>query len=194
MFTLPLLLASLAAADDLDAEAYAKRYATRVPTAAQQETLQRCLTAWKGESPFTNLAETPVRIIQTKVRVMGMGATETRDDTTTSYDQLVLIEPSVNVLTGTTFSLLNPRGWYCFDQTTTALGKLTIRLDCGANMANSHGGAVVMGGDSSTQGGVVVMGGVSVERVGCAEQAKPGAVDLLSDEASTPAASAPAGR
>ena len=41
--------------------------------------------------------------------------TDVVDDEATAAPQLVLVKPSVNVLTKGRFRLMNPNGWYCFE-------------------------------------------------------------------------------
>lgn len=146
---------------------YKAKYGLDKPDAEQREVLEKCIAAW-GKTPFGNLSQTEIRTIQTKVRVMGIGASEPTDTLATNYPQLVLIHPSTTVMSKTTYKLHNPNGWYCFDTHTTVLGKAVIELDCKAHMANSGDGKVILGSkESNDRGGVVVLGGVKVNRIGC---------------------------
>ncbi|MCO4747475.1 MAG: hypothetical protein KC912_21925 [Proteobacteria bacterium] len=133
------------------------------PDEAQLKHVQACLAAW-GEHPFAEAPET-IREMRSSVRVMGFGA-ELRDDVATSWPQLVLVEPAVNVMTKTTIQLNNPNGWYCLNANVTVMGKFVIKKACDARLADARSGADVIA-ESETDSSVTVLGTVRVESTGC---------------------------
>lgn len=155
-------------------------------TPTQRKAVERCMQNW-ADHPF---GDTPdFRVLSTSVRVMGIGSSEVREEPTDSPD-LVLVEPSVNVLTRTTYKLHNPNGWYCFHANVGVLSKIVFDADCGANLADSRSGAVVMG-DSDVSGGVVVLGDVEVRR-SCPKTPAPTSTPAPTDAAPSSPAPAPA--
>src|SRR3989442_6521010 len=66
--------------------------------------IRGCLAAW-GEHPFNSADEQPFRAISPSVKVLGVGQDVT-DETVTDQPQLVLVKPSVNVLTKSNFRLV----------------------------------------------------------------------------------------
>lgn len=130
------------------------------PPSRQDAAIARCLSVW-GDHPFG--ASPTYRVLSTTVRVMGMGSRENVEDRVTDAPELVLVEPSVNVMTKTTTVLKNPNGWYCFAENVGVMSKLVFDAHCTANIADSRSGAIVMG-RSSTNGGVIVMGNAEVRR------------------------------
>lgn len=134
--------------------------------------VQRCLAHW-ATHPF---ADRPTyRVLSTSVRVMGLGSREPQEEHATPGPELVLVEPSVNVMTKTTFTLKNPNGWYCFAENVGVMSKIVYDAHCTANLADSRSGAVVIG-RSATNGGVVVLGDVEVRR-DCAGAQPPATPD-----------------
>lgn len=121
-----------------------------------------CLKAW-GTHPFG--ANPKYRTISTSVKVFGLGA-KSGDTQKTDGPALVLVNPGVNVMGGSTIDLMNPNGWYCLRQTVNVMGGLTLKAACSAHLANSVEGATVMGNSEDSKG-VTVMGSTNVERVGC---------------------------
>ncbi len=87
--------------------------------------IRGCLAAW-GEHPFNSADEQPFRAISPSVKVLGVGQDVT-DETVTDQPQLVLVKPSVNVLTKSNFRLMNPNGWYCFAANVTVLAKSEMK-------------------------------------------------------------------
>lgn len=131
------------------------------PTPTRQDAaIARCLSVWR-DHPFG--VNPSYRVLSTTVRVMGMGSRENVEDRVTDVPELVLVEPSVNVMTKTTTVLKNPNGWYCFAENVGVMAKLVFDAHCTANLADSRSGAIVMG-RSSTNGGVIVMGNAEVRR------------------------------
>lgn len=136
------------------------------PARAQDQDLDSavaaCLKAW-GTHPFS--ASPKYRTVQTSVKVFGIGG-RSGDDQKTDGPVLVLVNPGVNVMGGSTVELMNPNGWYCLRQTVNVMGGLTLKAHCDAHIASSVGGATVMGNNTENKG-VTVMGSTTVERVGC---------------------------
>ncbi|MBW2255653.1 MAG: hypothetical protein JRI25_13775 [Deltaproteobacteria bacterium] len=165
---LGLGLTTVATADPpYDKERYEAAFDLRTGDDEDQIHLKSCLKAW-GTHPFGEEERYTARFFESNVRVMGIGQ-EMRDEAVTNYPQLILVKPSVNVMTKTTYELLNPMGWYCFDANVTVLGKAVLKADCAAHIANAREGAAVAAA-TDEEGSVAVFGAVRVERVGpCAE-------------------------
>jgi hypothetical protein len=123
-----------------------------------------CLKAW-GDHPF---GKTPqFKTLETSVKVFGIGR-EIGDTEPTSSPSLVLINPSFNVMGGSTIDLLNPNGWYCLRTTVSILGRVSIRAHCKAQLASTSAGTTVLGNNGENRNirdiTVTSMGTVSVER------------------------------
>ncbi len=124
--------------------------------------IQTCIQAW-GKHPFG--AKPSYTTMATSVKVFGIGRNPS-DSAHTDRPALVLVNPGVNVMGGTTLELLNPNGWYCFRSNVNVMGKLTIRASCKAHLASAHDGATVVGSNQSGKS-VTVFGNTTVELVGC---------------------------
>jgi hypothetical protein len=131
---------------------------------SEVDAISSCLAAW-GEHPFRSAEEQPFKVLSPSVKVLGVGEDVT-DETETDRPQLVLVKPSVNVLTKSTFRLMNPNGWYCFAANVTVLAKSEITAHCRAHLASSRDGVAIAGGNKGTEG-VTVLGKAVVRRVGC---------------------------
>ena len=123
-----------------------------------------CLNAW-GDHPF---GKTPkFKTLDTSVKVFGIG-TEPGDTQPTSSPSLVLINPSFNVMGGSTIDLLNPNGWYCLRTTVSILGKVSIRAHCKAHLASTSAGATALGNNGENRNfkdlAVTAMSALAVER------------------------------
>jgi len=132
--------------------------------ASEVDAIKNCLAAW-GEHPFRRAEEQPFKVLSPSVKVLGVGQNVT-DETETDQPQLVLVKPSVNVLTKSNFRLMNPNGWYCFAANVTVLAKSEITAHCRAHLASSRDGVTVAGGNKGTEG-VTVLGKAVVRRAGC---------------------------
>ncbi len=122
----------------------------------------RCLAAW-GAHPF---GKNPAyRTMAASVKVFGIGENPA-DTERTEAPALILVNPGVNVMGGTTVELLNPNGWYCFRSNVNVMGKLSIRAHCRAHLASAVDGVTVLGSNSASKS-VTVMGSTRVELVGC---------------------------
>lgn len=123
-----------------------------------------CLKAW-GDHPF---GDAPLfKTLETSVTVFGIGG-RTADTEPTSSPALVLINPSLNMMGGSTIELLNPNGWYCLRTTVTIMGRVGIRAHCKAQLASTSAGSTVLGNNTENRSikdlTVTAMGSVSVER------------------------------
>ena len=121
-----------------------------------------CLRAW-GKQPFGSNPR--YKTLSTSVKVFGIGANPA-DTERTGAPALVLVNPGVNVMGGTTLELLNPNGWYCFKSNVNVMGSLRIKAACKAHLASAHDGTTVLGSNSDNKS-VTVMGKTQVELVGC---------------------------
>lgn len=142
--------------------------ALTVPTAvsAQQvdSSIAACLKAW-GDHPFGKNPQ--FKTLDTSVKVFGIG-TSAGDTAPTSSPSLVLINPIINVVGGSTIDLMNPNGWYCLRTTVSILGGVSIRAHCKAQLAATSDGAAVRSSEGENRGiknlNVTVIGSVSIER------------------------------
>ena len=124
-----------------------------------------CLKAW-GKHPFG--ATPSYKTLSPSVKVFGIGS-NTADTESTNSPALVLVNPGVNVMGGSTIELLNPNGWYCLKSNVNVMGGLTIKTHCKARLASAGGDAAdttVMGSNENNKA-VTVMGSTRVELVGC---------------------------
>lgn len=121
-----------------------------------------CLQAW-GKHPFGR--NPSYKTLATAVKVFGVGR-DTADTAPTSSPALVLVNPGVNVMGGTTIQVLNPNGWYCFRTNVNVMGGMTIKAHCKAHLATTAGDVLAAGKDSGEKA-ITVMGSTQVERVGC---------------------------
>ena len=132
------------------------------PADEPDSSIASCLQAW-GKHPFG--ANPRYKTLATSVKVFGIGQA-TADTETTNTPSLVLVNPGVNVMGGTTVELLNPNGWYCFRSNVNVMGGLRIRAHCKAHLASARDGVTVLGSNQSDKS-VTVMGKTQVELVGC---------------------------
>ena len=128
------------------------------------DVIRSCLGTWR-DNPFPADELPHYKVLGSSVSVLGVGG-EVVDDEVTSEPQLVLVKPSVNVLTKGRVRLMNPNGWYCFESAVTVLAKSEIIAACDAHIASSIDGVAIAGGNKGTDG-VTVLGKAVVKRVGC---------------------------
>jgi hypothetical protein len=149
--------------------AFAVAFLALLPAAGladDQSALDQCIAAWGSKSPFKKGAR-PDRVIGTGVKVFGLGSGQSGEDAPTDRPSLVLVRPAVNVAGKSTIRLSNPRGWYCFADTVTVMGKIGIEAHCDAQLAGARGdGTAVMAANDANHG-VAVMGALRVRRFGC---------------------------
>ena len=144
--------------------AFCMALTTPIVASAQEvdSSVAACLKAW-GKHPFGG--KPSYKTLQTSVKVFGIGK-GTSDSEVTSLPALVLLNPGVNVMGGSTIELLNPNGWYCLKKTVNVMGGMNIRAHCKAHLASASDGTTVLG-NSNENKGVTVMGSTNVERVYC---------------------------
>ena len=140
--------------------------ALSLPAAAGEgdSSIAACLQAW-GNHPFGKTPE--YKTLGTSVKVFGIGR-NTVDTEPTSSPSLVLINPSVNLMGGSTIELLNPNGWYCMRTTVTIMGSVNLRAHCKARLALTTAGTTVLGNNVENRSfkdmTVTSAGTVNVER------------------------------
>ena len=136
------------------------------PVSAREvdSSIAACLAAW-GDHPFGKSPQ--FKTLETSVKVFGIGKAAA-DTEPTSSPSLILINPSFNVMGGSTIELLNPNGWYCLRTTVSILGRVSIRAHCKAHLASTSAGSTVLGNNSTNRNikdiTVTAMSSVSVER------------------------------
>ncbi len=121
-----------------------------------------CLKAW-GTHPFGKNPQ--YKTLGTSVKIFGIGQ-NSADTELTNSPSLVLVNPDINIMGGTTTELLNPNGWYCFRSNINVMGKLSIRAHCKAHLAAASDGVTVLGSNSASKS-VTVMGSTQVDLVDC---------------------------
>jgi hypothetical protein len=124
--------------------------------------VKACLAVWGDSHPFKDDSRLRFKVLESSVKVFGIGSDIT-DDAETTDPQLILVRPAVNVMGKLTFRLMNPKGWYCFEKNITVMAKSEVTLACTAQVAAGSGGSTVMG-SSPGQGGTTVMGKTVFER------------------------------
>lgn len=134
------------------------------PRRTEADVIRACLANW-SDHPFRGEDLPRYRTLGSSVSVFGIGG-DVVDDVVTPDPQLVLVKPSVNVMTKGRFRLLNPNGWYCFESAVTVLAKSEIVAHCRAHLTSSVQSATVAGSNAGAEG-VTVLGKAVVQRVGC---------------------------
>jgi hypothetical protein len=124
--------------------------------------VKSCLEVWGEKHPFNDESKLRFRVLETSVKVFGIGDDITDKDETDDA-QLILVRPGVNVMGKLTFHLMNPKGWYCFEKNVTVMAKSEITVACTAQVASAGPGATVLG-SSPGKGGTTVMGKTTFER------------------------------
>lgn len=131
------------------------------------EAVRNCLRNWT-KHPFSK--NETYRRVKAGVKVFGIGSKGFLDEEKTTWPQLILVSPGVNVLGKATYQLLNPNGWYCIKANVTVLSKSEIEIACNAHITYNGDGAEVLGSsDKNVDGGVVVLGKLVVKKVGCSK-------------------------
>lgn len=160
-----LPLSAMAEEEGATREQYEKKHHLHQGDEGDDKAIERCLANWNNH-PFQNKADKRYRVIQTSVKVLGIGGDITDNDST-SYPQLVLIKPSVKVMSKQTYTFTNPNGWYCFKSNVTVMGKSVIKAHCNARIADSTNSVEVLGKNDQDKGGVTVLGKTEIQRFGC---------------------------
>lgn len=126
------------------------------------EAIGKCLEKWGSASPFA--AGAGYRKIHASVQVLGQGKGIV-DDIKTEKPELVLITAAVSVLGKTSYELLNPNGWYCMKVDVNVLTNLTVKLECGAHMADNKVDVGVLSNSQPLGSvGVHVLSDVKIQR------------------------------
>ena len=126
------------------------------------DAIKNCLSSW-GTHPFGT--DPAYDVMATSVKVFGIGKNPV-DSEKTDKPKLILVNPAVNVMGGTTYELLNPNGWYCFKSNVNVMGGLIIKAHCKAHLASPSTGATVFGNGDANKG-VTVMGSTKIQLVQC---------------------------
>lgn len=158
-----LLFSSVVKSEAMSRKQYAEMFPLENKTSANWPNVKQCLVSWGDGHPFRDYQDIRFRVIDTNVRLFGLGNTFS-DHVKTSYPQIILIRPAVSVMSKTTFELMNPNGWYCFKGSVTVLGKSIIKMACDARLGSTTGNTAVLG-KSQGQSGTTVMGKTVVKRV-----------------------------
>ncbi len=153
---------SWAGSKGMSREQYENQYGLYTSRSAHWPNVKGCLNAWGSNHPFKNRKKLRFRVIRSGVKVFGLGS-NVDDYAKTSYPQLILIESAVNVMGKTTYRLMNPNGWYCFEDNVNVMGKAVIETACRTHIATSSGSTTVMGSNPG-EGGVTVMGKTVIKR------------------------------
>lgn len=127
-----------------------------------EDAINRCLKAW-GTHPFGN--HPTYKTLGATVKLFGIGQ-NTQDTTATEMPELVLVNPGVNIMGGSTIKLSNPNGWYCLQANVNVMGGVTIQAHCKAHIASATDAVTVLGSNASDKG-ITVMGKTRVELDGC---------------------------
>ncbi len=151
------------AASDLSQKEYAAKYKLFEPNSPYWEQVEKCISVFP-EHPFKNKSKVRFRVIEPSVKIFGLGANVT-DETTTDYPQLILIRSAVNIMSKSSYRLMNPNGWYCFTSKVNVMGKTIIKAACDAHIVTTKGNTTVLGKSVGEQEGTTVMGKSIVERV-----------------------------
>ncbi|UCE90407.1 MAG: hypothetical protein JSW10_06245, partial [Pseudomonadota bacterium] len=134
---------SSAVAGGMSQQQYADQYGLYGKGSEQWPYVKECLAAWGSRHPFRDTSQLRFRVVEGNVKVFGIGSNVT-DKASTSYPQLILIKPAVNVMGKSTYNLMNPNGWYCLVSKVNVMASSTINLHCKAHIASSKGGTTVL--------------------------------------------------
>lgn len=152
-------------ADELNQQQYADKFVLYNMRSEYGKDVKACLKSWGNEHPFKDKAHLQFRVIDDNVKVFGMGD-NVNDDTATSYPQMILVRPAVNVMGKMVYKLVNPNGWYCMDSNVNVMGKSEIKLACKAKLTSTHGSVTILGKGSATEkSGTTVMGKTEIKRL-----------------------------
>jgi hypothetical protein len=128
--------------------------------------IARCL-AKLGDHPFGKDPE--YRKIAASVQILGSGDAVV-DRAKTAEPELVLITAAIAVLGKASYQLLNPNGWYCMKVDVNVMADTTVRLACGAHLADSKVNVGVLSdAEPIAKVDVNVMSSVKVAHVGSCE-------------------------
>jgi hypothetical protein len=131
-----------------------------------EEAIQNCISAWGNKSPFGKNKTHADKVLSPSVKVLGIGGRDINDDQVTTKASLILVKPSVNVMSKSNFRLANPNGWYCLKSTVAVMGKANFEVHCKAHVASNNGDVAVLGANENEQGGVAVLGSIRLNTIG----------------------------
>ncbi len=137
-------------------------FSPALASAGNLEAIQACLLSWKDQ-PFDGQNPT-YRTVSGKFKIFGIGE-DINESVPTEEPELVLIQPNVSIMTGSSMTLMNPNGWYCLSSKVNVMASTTINVHCNAHLASSKDGTTVLGGGDDK--GVTVLGKATINRVGC---------------------------
>jgi len=158
---LSILSINVSLAGGISQSEYADIFALQGKESKSWQTVMQCLGSWP-KHPFDTKA-LKFRVIESNVRVFGIGS-NTTDEVTTNYPQLILVQPAVNVMSKITYNLKNQNGWYCLKGQTNVMGKAIFNVGCKTHITSSESGSTVMG-SSEGESGTTVMGKTVINRV-----------------------------
>jgi len=160
-----LILSTIAmSADGLSKVEYAAKYQLYGPSSVHWVDVQSCLVDFPEHHPFKDKKNIRFRVIEPDIKIMSVGS-NVADEDITDYPQLIFIRPAINVMSKTTYRLMNPNGWYCFKSKVNVMGKTTIKTACDAHITTTKGNATVLGKSVGENEGTTVMGKSIVERI-----------------------------
>lgn len=149
-------------AGGLSKKEYASRYKLYGPSSVHWVDTQKCLSHFP-EHPFKDKKNVRFRVIEPDIKIFGLGS-NVADEVATDYPQFILIRPTVNVMSKTTYRLMNPNGWYCFKSKVNVMGKTVIKAACTTHITTVKGNTTVLGKSVGGKEGTTVMGKSIVER------------------------------
>lgn len=137
------------------------------------QAVRRCLELWGDKNPWKGKDGTPkYKTISATTKVMGFGD-GIEDKQKTDDPELVLVKPTVAVMSKNTVRLLNPNGWYCLKSNVTVMAETVLEIGCSSNLADAQSGVAVLGDNEESKGsGVTVMGKTKLKRVGCKKKGR----------------------
>ena len=160
-----LLPVTTVVAGGLTRDQYEARFPMQDRNSPNWPDVQACLNAWGTSHPFRNVRKLRFRVIQSSVKVFGLGG-DVVDNVATDYPQLIFIKSAVNVMGKSRYRLLNPNGWYCFEDNVNVMGKAIIETACQPHLATSKGASTTVLGktDADEPGSVTVLGKTVIQR------------------------------
>ena len=129
-----------------------------------QVALRECLSKWASH-PFPKDGDLTFKKIGANVKVMGIGD-DVADTAKTDQPELVLVKPSVSVMTKATYRLMNPNGWYCMKAKVSVMAKSVIEVDCSAHLAATNEGITIAASNESSKE-IAVLGKATVQKKNC---------------------------
>ena len=134
-------------------------------TGGKLEALKACYEVW-GDHPFGAAEDQDVQYIAGRTRILGFGSKEYDNPETSSQPTLYMVGMNINYMSGTTYWLNDPNGYYCFYNNVTALSVQRVVAHTNAKLADGNSSVVIIGSDDDAEGhgGIIVIGRVEVSR------------------------------